>query len=317
MTADLSIVIVTHNARQVLADCLRSISLQPLPQTYEALVVDNDSRDGTEAMVAAEFPWVTVLVNTSNFGFARACNQAMRRSGAEFLLLLNNDTLVEVGAFAALVSFMRAHPRTGICGPKVLNADGTLQKQCRRSFALPWDLFCYFTGLGALFPRSRLFARYLMTYMDEDETHEADAVSGSCMLIRRAVIDQVGYLDEQFFAYQEDADLCFRARQAGWQVHYVPVARVVHLGGMGGSRVDPYRSIYEWHRSYFLYYRKNLARRYFFLFNWLYYLAMGAKLLVSLAVNIFHRDKHAGSRKPGVSPQGSSNLGPGAGEGER
>jgi len=134
--------------------------------------------------------------------------------------------------------------------------------------------------------------------MDENETHPVAGVSGSCMLVRREVVHSIGYLDEQFFAYQEDADYCFQARQAGWQVFYYPQAQIIHYGGMGGSRVQPYRSILEWHRSYFLYYRKNLARDYFFLLNWFYYLAMGAKLLFSLGMNFVRKEKFAGSRKP-------------------
>jgi GT2 family glycosyltransferase len=137
-----------------------------------------------------------------------------------------------------------------------------------------------------------------MNYMDEDQTHLVAGVSGSCMLIRRAVIDQIGYLDDRFFAYQEDADFCLRARQSGWQIYYVPAAQIVHFGGYGGSRVQPYRSIYEWHKSYFLYFRKNLAHKYFFLFNWLYYLAMAFKLILALTVNFIRAEKFAGSRKP-------------------
>ena len=112
------------------------------------------------------------------------------------------------------------------------------------------------------------------------------------------MIDQIGYLDERFFAYQEDADFCFRARQAGWQIYYVPSAQIVHFGSMGGSRVEPYRSIIEWHKSYFRYYRKNLARDYFFLFNWFYYGAMLIKLGLALLQNFIRKEKFAGSRKP-------------------
>jgi GT2 family glycosyltransferase len=138
---------------------------------------------------------------------------------------------------------------------------------------------------------------YLMTYMDEDETHPAASLSGSCMLIRREVIDQIGYLDERFFAYQEDADYCFRAREAGWEVYYVPAAQIVHFGGQGGSRVHPYRSIIEWHKSYYRYYRKHLAQDYFFLFNGLYYAAMGLKLGLALLVNFLRKEKFAGPRR--------------------
>jgi GT2 family glycosyltransferase len=136
-----------------------------------------------------------------------------------------------------------------------------------------------------------------MNYMDEDETHPVAGVSGSCMLIRREIIDQIGYLDERFFAYQEDADFCYRARQAGWQVYYVPTAQIIHFGSLGGSHVHQYRSIYEWHKSYFLYYRKNLARDYFFLFNWVYYLAMLIKFLFALLKNFVREEFSVGSRK--------------------
>jgi GT2 family glycosyltransferase len=112
------------------------------------------------------------------------------------------------------------------------------------------------------------------------------------------VLSQIGLLDERFFAYQEDADFCFRAKQAGWQVYYYPQAQIVHYASQGGSRANPYRSIFEWHKSYFIYYRKNLASRYFFLFNWFYYVVMLLKLASALLVNFFRREKFAGSQKP-------------------
>lgn len=295
---DLSICIPTLQARQLLRDCVQSIGANTHSLTFEIIVVDNNSQDGTVEMLRDEFPQVRLIVNDHNAGFTRPTNQALRASTGRFALLLNNDTIILPNALDCLVQFMRAHAEVGICGPKVLNRDGTLQKQCRRSFATPWDLFCYFSGLSRLFPQSRLFGRYLMTYMPEDAAHEADAVSGSCMLIRREVMDQIGLLDERFFAYQEDADYCFRAQQAGWKIYYVPESQIIHYASRGGSRISPYRSIFEWHRSYLLYYRKNLASRYFFLFNWFYYAVMVLKLASALLVNLFRRDKYAGSKKP-------------------
>ncbi len=288
---------VTRQAKSVLRDCLDSIYRNTrLP--FEIIVVDNDSRDGTLEMLQAEFPQVSVICNNYNAGFTRPSNQALAASHGKFALLLNDDTIVLPGALDRLVAFMQACPEVGICGPKVLNRDGTLQKQCRRSYATPWDLFCYFSGLDRHFPKSRLFGRYLMTYADEDAMLQVDAISGSCMLIRREVIDRVGMLDEQFFAYQEDADYSFRVKKAGWKIMYYPEAQIVHYGGLGGSRTDPYQSIIEWHKSYLKYYRKNLASRYFFLFNWFYYGAMALKLGSALLVNAFRKDKYAGSKKP-------------------
>lgn len=180
----------------------------------------------------------------------------------------------------------------------MLNRDGTLQKQCRRSEARPWDAFCYFSGLSRLFPHDKRFAGYLMTYLDEDLTHEAEAVSGSCMLIRREVIEQIGYQDEVFFAYQEDTDYCRRARLAGWKVYYDPSARVIHYGGEGGSRIHLFRSIVEWHRSYYLYYRKHFASDYPIILNAVYYLGMLIKLSLSLLANLFRKRKVVGTHKP-------------------
>jgi GT2 family glycosyltransferase len=317
---DLSICIVTLNASDYLQKCLGSIREQQglnwagddpaapsnTEQTptgissrleCEVIVVDNGSADDTLPMLQREFPAARLIQNRTNLGFAFPSNQALRISQGRYLLLLNPDTIVLPGALNELVQYAEAHPDIGICGPKVLNRDGTLQKACKRGVSRPWAAFSYFSGLSALFPHSKLFGGYLLNYLDEDQIHEVDGISGSCMLIRRQVIDQVGYLDERFFAYQEDADYCFQAKQAGWKVVYLPAARIIHYGGQGGSRVQPYKSIYEWHRSYYLYYRKNLAGDYFFLFNWFYYLLMGIKMAITLLANAFRSNKYAGPRR--------------------
>ncbi len=298
MTPALSLCIPTLNAKNLLRDCLGSIYANTHRVSFEIIVVDNHSEDGTLEMLRDEFPDVRVIANDFNAGYTKPTNQALRVSNGRYALLLNNDTLILPGALDQLVEFADAHPAIGIVTPKVLNRDGTLQKQCRRGLATPWELFCYFSGLAARFPNDPRFAGYLLTYLDENETHSVAAVSGSCMLIRRAVLEQIGLLDERFFAYQEDTDYCYRAGQAGWQIYYYPGAQIIHYGSHGGSRINPYRSIWEWHRSYFIYYRKNLAARYFFLFNWFYYVAMVLKLATALAVNFFRREKFAGSRKP-------------------
>jgi GT2 family glycosyltransferase len=295
---DLSICIVTFQACDLLRDCLLSIRENPPDGTYEVVIVDNGSSDGTVQMLREGFPEICLIENRANQGYTAPMNQALRQGQGRFLLQLNPDTLILPGALQNLVDFLNTHPQAGICGPKVLNRDGSLQKPCRRGESRPWAVFTYFTGLWKIFPHSKLFGGYLMNYMDEDQIHEVAGVSGSCMLIRREVIEKIGYLDERFFAYQEDADYCFQARRAGWKIFYVPSARIIHYGGYGGSRVQPYRSIYEWHRSYFLHYRKNMAGDYFFLFNGFYYLAMGLKLALELCRNLLSREKFAGSRKP-------------------
>ncbi len=317
---DLSVCLITLNASAYLRNCLQSLREQetnlqwsdhnstpteadPAQSSeaqvlyYEVIVIDNGSTDDTIRMLQDDYPAARLTQNGRNEGFTRPINQALAQSRGRYMLVLNPDTIILPGALNELVSYMDAHPEVGVCGPKVLNRDGSLQKACRRGVSRPWAAFSYFSGLSSLFPHSKLFGGYLLNYLDEDTIHEVDGVSGSCMLIRRAVVEQVGMFDERFFAYQEDADFCFQVKKAGWKVVYLPSAQIVHFGGQGGSRVQPYRSIFEWHRSYYLYYRKNLAQDYFFLFNWFYYLLMGLKLTLSLAANALRSDKFAGPRR--------------------
>jgi GT2 family glycosyltransferase len=295
---NLSISIVSLNTCDLLRKCLASLYGSAGQIAVEVIVVDNHSNDATRAMLLAEFPQVRLIQMDRNEGYTRPMNLGLRGGQGRYLMQLNPDTVVQPGMLDALLAFMDAHPQVGICTPKVLNRDGSLQMQCRRSAARPWDVITYFSGLSKLFPHSRLFGRYLMTYMGEDDTYPVEAVSGSCMLIRRAVVEQIGYLDESYFAYQEDSDFCFRARQAGWEIYYVPAGRLVHFGGHGGSLHQPYQGIVQWHRSYYLYYRRHLAGNNFFLVNWLMYLGMGVKLVLSLGVNLLRREKVVGSRKP-------------------
>ena len=300
---DISVCMVALNVRDFIRDCLHSLHQASSSLSIEVIIVDNHSTDGTLEILKSEFlsgdsPLPVRLVeNSQNEGFVRPTNQGMRLAAGRYLLWLNPDTIIHPGALDQLVEFMESHPDVGICGPKVLNRDGSMQKPCRRGVSRPWATFSYFSGLSRLFPKSKLFGGYLLNYMDEDATHEVDGVSGSCMFIRRAVVDQIGYVDEQFFAYQDDADYCFQAQKAGWKIYYVPTARITHFGGQGGSRAQPYRSIYEWHRSYYLYYRKNLSADYFFLFNWLYYSIMLFKLMLALLTNALRKEKYAGPRR--------------------
>lgn len=316
---DLSICIPTLNASAYLRNCLKSIrdqtsylnwvnagisaSTDPSPSAehkslnFELIIIDNASSDDTLRMLKDEFPAAITIRNERNEGFTHPINQALQKSQGRYMLVLNPDTIILPGAINELLYYMDDHPEIGICGPKVLNRDGSLQKACKRGVSRPWAAFTYFSGLSSLFPHSKLFGGYLLNYLDENSIHEVDGVSGSCMLIRRQVMAEIGLFDERFFAYQEDADYCFQAKKAGWKVVYLPSAQIIHFGGQGGSRVQPYRSVIEWHRSYFLYYRKNLAKDYFFLFNWFYYFLMGIKLILTLIANVFRTDKFAGPRR--------------------
>ena len=293
-----SICIVTYKAHDLLRECLNSIYCSPVQASFEIIVVDNGSNDGTLEMLKADYPAIQVIANGANLGYTKPMNQALRRASGEYLIQLNPDTFVNSGALDTIYKYMQSNPQVGICAPKVLNRDGSMQWQCRRSEARPWDVITYFTRLGQLFPASPRFAGYLMTYKSPDEIYEVQAVSGSCMIIRRTVIDEIGYLDEDYFAYQEDTDFCFRARLTGWKIVYLPLAQIIHYGAEGGTRVHPYRSVAEWHRSYFMYYRKWLAKDYFFLLNGLFYGLMALKFGFALVKIFLSREKYPSTRKP-------------------
>lgn len=295
---DLGVCIVTRSSKEVILDCLTTLYEQIRGLDMEVVIVDNDSRDGTVDVIREKFPNINLILNTENLGYSKAVNQGLQTLNASYYVLLNPDATILDRALPRLIEFMDGNPQAGICVPKVLNSDGTIQLQCRRGEARPGEVFAYFLGLANRFPNDTRFTGYLLNHIDNDEVNEVKAVSGSCMMIRRAVVEQIGYLDERYFAYQEDTDYCFHARQVGWKVYYVPQARVIHLGGRGGSNVSPYFGIYQWHRSYFLYYRKNLAKDYPFWFHPFYYFAMLAKLTLNLIMAAFSRDKVVGTRKP-------------------
>lgn len=295
---ELGVCIVTRRSRDELLACLTSFFEQTKEMDTQVVVVDNDSQDGTVDAIRLKFPAVKLILNNENLGFSRAVNQGLKLLDARYYLLLNPDTVILEDSMQTIIQFMDETPDAGICIPKILNRDGSLQYQCRRGEARPWEVFSYFLGLARLFPNDQRFTGYLLNHLDNDKINEVKAVSGSCMLIRRDVVDQIGYLDERYFAYQEDTDYCIQARQAGWKVFYVPTAQVVHYGGRGGSGVNPYFGVYQWHRSYYLYYRKNLAKDYPFWFHPLYYLVMLVKMMFNLMVVLLSREKIVGTRKP-------------------
>lgn len=284
---ELSICILTLNSVEYIRKCLKSIQQFPPDGGYEILVADNGSNDGTVTMLQDEYPAVKIILNKENLGFTKPNNQMLRQAKGNFLLLLNPDTLLTEDCFNPQLDFLKANPDVGISIPKVLNADGSFQKQSRRGEATPIEVIGYFFRLGKLFPKNKPLNGYLVSWLPENEVAEVKAVSGSCMFIRRETWEQVGDFDERFFAYQEDSDYCRRARQKGWKIMYVPISHIIHYGGEGGSKAQPIKSIYQWHRSYFLYYRKHFAKGHFFLFNWFYYLLMAAKLALALLINLF------------------------------
>lgn len=235
---DISVIIVNYNVRDFLSNALASLQKALQEFHSEVIVVDNASDDGSVEMLKKNFPQVRLIVNTENVGFAKANNQALATSQGTYLLLINPDTLVQENTIREMVAFFESHPDVGMAGCKILNPDGTLQLACRRSFPTPWIAFTKTFGLSALFPTVKLFARYNLTYLNPDEMYEVDALSGSFMMLRREVYKTIGGLDESYFMYGEDLDWCYRVKQAGWKVYYVPVTSIIHYKGESTKRSD-------------------------------------------------------------------------------
>ncbi|MGH7496766.1 MAG: glycosyltransferase [bacterium] len=286
LACDFSIVIVNYNVREFLRQMLLSLRPALRPLRAEIFVVDNASDDGSVDMVQSQFPECTVLANEENLGFAAANNLALRRARGRYLVLLNPDTVVQEDTFTALREFMNHHPHTGMAGCRVLNPDGTLQLACRRSFPTPWVAFTKLSGLSRLFPRSRWFGRYNLTFLPEDETCEVEAISGSFMVARRETVEQVGLLDEDFFMYGEDLDWCYRIRSAGWQIHYYPGTQIVHFKGES-SRRSSFDSLRLFYQSMGLFVQKHFRRRMFVLSYWFLHLAIWVRAAIAFAKTLF------------------------------
>lgn len=245
----LSIIIVNWNTRNLLVSCLHSLRLAAHPD-WEAIVVDNASTDDSVVVVQANFPTVHLIVNSTNSGFGAANNQGIRACRGAFVLLLNSDTEMRSGALETLLAFMTAHPDAGAVGPRLLRLDGSAQP-----FAFGNDpTLRYLLARGA---NALLRKRPLHNWATPD-IQRVDWVSGACMLVRRAAIEEVGLLDEKIFMYFEDNDWCLRFRKAGWNVYYCPQAEILHLGGQSMKKSPTAQVTY--HESLCYFYQKHYSR---------------------------------------------------------
>ncbi|HMB69017.1 MAG TPA: glycosyltransferase, partial [bacterium] len=225
---EVSIAIVSYNTSDLLRRCLATISESGTSRPYEVIVVDNASSDGSPQMVEREFPQARVLANGENCGYSRAVNQAIREARGRYVLVLNPDIEVIPGAIDVLAAHLDAHSETGIAGGKLLNPDGTLQYSCRTFYTFS-TLLHRRTPVGKLFPNSRVVRDHLMMDWDHESEREVDWMLGACLMVRTDAIRDVGLMDERFFMYFEDVDWCYRMKQHGWKVVYVPAARMRHL----------------------------------------------------------------------------------------
>ncbi|MEO0565307.1 MAG: glycosyltransferase family 2 protein, partial [Chloroflexota bacterium] len=266
---DLGIVILNWNTKDLLRRCIETVLASEGNFTFQVVVVDNASSDGSADMVRETFPEVTVIASETNGGYPYGNNLGLRELGFQdaggaaaeaprYALLLNPDTEVPPHGLYEMVKYMDENPGIGVAGPKLMLPDGALDMACRRSFPTPEISFYRFSGLSKLFPSSPRFGRYNMTFKDPDEETEVDSVVGAYMQVRREAIAQVGLLDETFFMYGEDLDWAYRIKQAGWTVYYNPKVTVLHVKRAASRKSQ--RAQMEFYRAMLIFYRKHYRR---------------------------------------------------------
>jgi hypothetical protein len=255
---DISVIIVSYNVRDFLRQCLKSVHESSRNLSTEIFVVDNRSVDGTPDMIRKNFPEVHLIANSENLGFGKANNQALKTARGKYTLFLNPDTIVREDTLTVMMQFMEEHPEAGLAGCKILNTNGSLQLACRRSFPRPSVAIPKMLGLSALFPRNAFLAKYNLTYLDPDQSYPVDAVSGAFMFCRTELIRSLKGFDERFFMYGEDLDLCYRIKEAGYQVFYVPDTTIVHYKGES-SKSAPFDSLIAFYRAMDQFVRKHFG----------------------------------------------------------
>jgi len=253
-----SALIVSHNAKDLLLQCIQAL-FASADVPVEVVVVDNDSSDGSAAAVTTEFPQATVLIQEKNLGFGRAANVGLERCTGRFILLLNPDVTVDLQCVGRLADFMLTRPDAGAVGPRLLMADGKLDPAARRAFPVPSTLFYSTLGLSRLFPKSPRFGRYNMGNIDESEVHEIDSGTADCLMLRRAALDRVGFFDPRYFMYGEDIDLCYRLKLGGWKIFYLPNAIASHHERQVPGQGEKQRMLFEEHRAMWTYHFKHHA----------------------------------------------------------
>lgn len=279
---DLSIIIVNYNVKYFLEQCLHAVYRATQKISTEVIVVDNNSADGSERMVAERFPKVIFITNSTNLGFAKANNQAIARTSGRYILLLNPDTVVQEDTFLKCMGYMDLHPDVGCLGVKMIDGKGKFLPESKRALPTPMTAFYKVFGLAALFPRSRRFGKYHLGYLDPEEIHDVDVISGAFMFIRKGALDKTGLLDEVFFMYGEDIDISYRFKQAGYRNVYFPLTTIIHYKGES-TRKSSINYVIVFYRAMIIFARKhfsgNTVRYYIFFIHLAIYLRAGLSIL--------------------------------------
>ena len=270
---NLSIIIVSWNTRDILAQCLSSIYLYPPEGTFEIWVIDNASDDSSIEMLKSDFPDVRLIENTRNVGFAHANNQALQICSGENVMLLNPDTEVFSGTFKLLADFLQTHSNVGVVGPKTLNPDQSLQTSC---YPFPTLLREFWRLLH--FDKLKAYGTYSMQAWDTINVREVDVLLGACLLIPKAVLDETGFFDENYFMYTEEVDLCYRIQKSGKHNYWLPQASIIHYGGQSTKQAATAMFL-QLYKSKLQFFRKHYGRIVGFLYKLILFLTALPRLL--------------------------------------
>lgn len=293
---DLSIIIVNYRTYDLTKQTIESVINRDHPFSYEIYLVDNASYDGSLEKLQEDFKnqsadgLIKFIASAENNGFAYANNRAIQKATAKYVLLLNSDTVILNECLAKCFSFIEKDESIGALGCKVLLPDGKLDKACRRSFPTFGVSTYRMLGLSRLFPKSKRFARYNLTYLDENQTYEVDCLAGAFMLVRSEVLYQVGLLDEEFFMYGEDIDWCYRIKARDWKIMYFADAEIVHCKGGSKHTLEKHRLTYEFYRSMYLFYNKHYRNEYPWIITGITYMGIWGICRLKLILN--HLKRH-------------------------
>ena len=286
---DLSVVIVNYNVVNFLEQCLNSVLAASQNLRIEIFVVDNNSVDGSVALVRDKFPSVQVIANTENVGFSKANNQAIMQSKSRYVLLLNPDTVVEQDTFDKCIAYMDAHPNVGGLGVRMLDGKGRFLPESKRGLPTPAVSFYKIFGLSKLFPKSKKFGTYHLGFLDEHQIHEIDVLSGAFMLMRAETLENVGLLDEAFFMYGEDIDLSYRIQQGGYSNVYFPETKIIHYKGES-TKKGSLNYVFVFYNAMIIFAKKHFSARYARIFSlaihMAIYLRASASILKRLVQNL-------------------------------
>lgn len=278
----LSVIIVNYNVEYFLEQCLHSVRKACKNISSDVYVVDNNSVDGSVEMVAEKFPEVILIANKDNPGFSKANNQAIRLSKAEYVLLLNPDTVVEEDTFEKVIDFMDSHPDAGGLGVKMIDGKGNFLPESKRGLPTPAVAFYKIFGLSKLFPKSKKFAKYHLGHLSNDEIHEIDVLAGAFMLMRKETLDKVGLLDETFFMYGEDIDLSYRIILGGYKNYYYPETSIIHYKGES-TKKGSLNYVFVFYNAMIIFAKKHFSQKHASIFslliNMAIYLRAGASIL--------------------------------------